>query len=76
MTSNPTLQLQGFTYPELFNSKGLIRLDQRFFEFLNEQNASLHDELLVYRSDNRAFTAIKTSELLISCAEVLENFLA
>ena len=73
---HPTLHLQEFTYPELFSAQGLTRLDQTFLTALNEENPKLHAQLLQYRSDNNDLTAIEISELLISCATILEQFLA
>jgi len=40
------------------------------------KDASLHDKLLVYRDDKSVLTDVETSELLIACANILENFLA
>lgn len=74
MTARPTLHLNQFTYPELFHSAGLNRLDQAFLAHLQEKAPSLHDKLLDYRQE-KPLNALETSELLISCATYLENFL-
>src|SRR3990167_568987 len=73
---NPTLQLSGFTFAELFNSDGLNRLDQAFLTQLKEKNSIIHEKLLVYRQSAPTFTDSETSELLIDCAKILEEFLA
>lgn len=72
---SPSLKLQGFTFSELFHSKGLMRLDQYFLDRLLEENAQLHASLLAYRNQTKLFTPIELSEFLIKCAEILENFL-
>lgn len=76
MTSRPSLQLNGFIFSELFHSDGLNRLDQAFLAELTIKNANLHAKLLAYRKAPYDFTAVETSELLIDCAMILEDFLA
>lgn len=76
MTSHPALSLNGFTFTELFHSSGLHRLDEAFLAELKQQQPLLHDKLLAYRQSATAFSALETSELLISCATILENFVA
>lgn len=75
-TSRSTLNLIGFDYPELFTAAGLARLDQAFLTYLEQQNASWHEKLLLYRTDAMAFSPPQTSELLIATAQILEAFLA
>ena len=70
--SNPSLNLAGFTFAELFHSEGLNRLDQ---DFLNLLNPDLRTRLLAYRSETTILTPLEISELLIECAKSLENFL-
>jgi NADPH-dependent glutamate synthase beta subunit-like oxidoreductase/NAD(P)H-flavin reductase len=76
MTSHPDLRLNGFNFNELFHSDGLNRLDQAFMAHLNSQSPDLHARLLSYRDTPDKFDSLETSELLISCATVLEDFLA
>lgn len=76
MTSSPTLHLNGFTFPELFQPDGLNRLDHEFLVYLQNQDVNLHEKLLQYRGETSDFTQLETSELLISCAIILEQFLA
>jgi len=76
MTSHPTLQLHGFSYAELFNASGLNRLDQAFLAALNSNNPTLHAALIAYRTGRIQQNPLEISELLISCAIVLEQFLA
>ncbi len=71
----PTLQLTGFSFPELFLPQGLLRLDQCFLSALQQFNPLLHDALLAYRQDNASLTPQTTSELLIACATFLDTFL-
>ncbi|MHB1946772.1 MAG: FAD-dependent oxidoreductase [Gammaproteobacteria bacterium] len=72
---NPTLELNGFTFAELFNAKGLQRLDRVFLDKLKAINIDAHTDLLAYREGTTPFSDIQTSELLLICAEVLETFL-
>jgi len=76
MTSAPELRLHQFTFAELFHSPGLARLDQAFITALSQKDASLAEQLLAYRQDAKAFSALEISELLIACAIYLEDFLA
>lgn len=70
--SNPSLNLTGFTFAELFHSEGLHRLDQHF---LNGLNPDLRARLLNYRLETTVLTPVEISELLIECANSLEDFL-
>jgi NADPH-dependent glutamate synthase beta subunit-like oxidoreductase/NAD(P)H-flavin reductase len=72
---NPTLNLNGFTFAELFHATGLERLDQQFLAQLQQTNPALQENLLAYRRETKPFNAIAISELLIACAPILENFL-
>jgi NADPH-dependent glutamate synthase beta subunit-like oxidoreductase/NAD(P)H-flavin reductase len=71
----PTLQLTGFTFAELFHAEGLQRLDQAFLAKLQETSPVLCENLLAYRQAESSLTPEMTSELLIDCAAVLDNFL-
>jgi NADPH-dependent glutamate synthase beta subunit-like oxidoreductase/NAD(P)H-flavin reductase len=63
-------------YQALFQAETLTQLDQQFLNHLHDQNSSLHDELIAYRSQSQPFTAIQISELLLATAPILEEFLA
>ena len=76
MTLCPVLRLNGFTHAELFHSAGLYHLDQVFLAQLKEKNTALHEKLLLYRTAPEQVSQLETSELLINCATILENFLA
>lgn len=76
MTPHPELRLNGFDFPELFHSEGLVRLDQAFLTHLNNENPERHAKLLAYRAHDETLSGLEISELLISCATILENFLA
>lgn len=73
--SNAILNLTDFTFAEIFNAEGLLRLDQAFLEQLKKFNSELHDDLIAYRNGSKSFTDFEISELLIACAIQLENFL-
>jgi len=70
--ANPELSLTGFTFAELFHSEGLYRLDQHF---LNTIDSDLRARLLDYREEKTTLTPVEISDLLIECANRLENFL-
>src|SRR3990167_4811955 len=74
--THPTLQLQNFTYNELFHSEGLHRLDQAYLVKLQTEAPELYAKLILYRTENHSLTQLEISELLISCAKILEDFLA
>lgn len=76
MTTQRELQLHDFTFNELMHSEGLNRLDQRFLNYLRDSSSELHEKLLAYRTQASSFSLIEISELLISCAIILETFLA
>lgn len=75
MTNHPTLHLKGFAFTDLFHSDGLNRLDQAFLAFLKTASPEQHAQLLAYRDNTLTATTLETSELLISCARILESFL-
>ncbi len=73
---SPTLRLQHVTFTELFHSDGLYRLDQAFLTQLKDAHPEWLTQLLAYRNEHHTLTTQETSELLISCATFLEQFLA
>ena len=75
MTTHPELRLNGFSFADLFDSAGLARLDQAFLAQLEKHNNSLHKQLIAYRAGD-TISDSETTELLISCATILENFIA
>ncbi len=66
---NSHAMLNGFTFSELFQSDGLLRLDQAYLASLS---VDLRQQLLDYRAD---IAPENESELLIILAQHLENFL-
>ncbi len=76
MASHSALKLNGFSFAELFHADGLARLDTAFLTQLSQKNADLHAKLLDYRAGLLPSASIETSELLISCAQILEDFIA
>lgn len=74
MTAHRALHLNGFTFPELFQSEGLSRLDQHFLVLLKEQSTETHHKLLAWRS-GQILASGDVSALLIDCAIHLERFL-
>lgn len=76
MPTAPKLQLNGFTFKELFQPQGLARLDQCYLDYLKDQDPDLQEALLAYRLDLRPFTPQQIGELLIESARYLEFFVA
>ncbi len=72
----PTLQLQGFTFAELFTADGIKRLDEAFLSELLLSNPDEHAALLAYRTGTHSATPLAISELLLACSPPLETFLA
>lgn len=70
--SDPALNLNGFTFAELFKSEGLYRLDQTFLDSIEPD---LRARLLAYRHHATELTPVELSEFLIEGARALENFL-
>lgn len=71
-----TLDLNSFSYAELFTAAGLCRLDQAFLTFLKTKNSTLFDQLLAYRQSPEATITAEVSERIIAWAKYLELFLA
>lgn len=69
-------KFNGFTFTELLQADTLKRLEQQFLNNLRSYDSSLHDELLAYRNEAKTFTPLQISELLLTCAPVLEKFIA
>jgi NADPH-dependent glutamate synthase beta subunit-like oxidoreductase/NAD(P)H-flavin reductase len=67
------LQLNHFTFAELFNSTGLKRLDTAFLDQLEQP---FQQNLIAYRQQTKSFTSLEISDLLIACSRNLEHFLA
>jgi len=74
--SQQTLHLSHFSFSELFHSEGLNRLDELFLSQLKTHHPDWHGKLLAYRLTKEYLPSQETSELLISCATFLEQFLA
>jgi NADPH-dependent glutamate synthase beta subunit-like oxidoreductase/NAD(P)H-flavin reductase len=74
--SNSALKLNGYDFADLFRAESLARLDQDFLAELNATHPQLHANLRAYRENSEKFSPIDTSELLITLARILEEFLA
>lgn len=64
----------GINFENLNSLSGLSKLDESFLCFVKEQNITLYDQILHYRS-NLTFTK-DYSEMLISLASILDDFIA
>ncbi len=68
------LELNGFSYKELFDPEGLARLDQCFFTHLNETAPAVVAQLKRYRAGVGARE--EQTQLILDLAPLLENFIA
>jgi NADPH-dependent glutamate synthase beta subunit-like oxidoreductase/NAD(P)H-flavin reductase len=77
MTGNPdSLSLSfGFSFPDLYRREGLERIDSRFLEHLRASDPGLEAKLLAARQNPDSLQPKQTSELLLSLAPHLEDFL-
>ena len=71
----PKLGVAGLVFRDLFQIKGLQKLDEEFLRLLR-QDPALHESLLAYRQAARQFTPLQISELLLACAPLVEDLLA
>ena len=69
------INLTNFTFKELFEAKGLARLDQQFLAELEQKAPNLYASLLNYRKSTESFTPVTISELLLAIAPFVESFL-
>ncbi len=74
--SAPLLQMEGFSFHELFLPEYLQKLDAQFMQELQAAAPELHEDLLAYRHERHPFGPIEISELLIAVAPYLESYLA
>ncbi len=65
----------GFTFPDLYQRDGLIKLDTKFLETLEQTDAPLHARLLAARHDPPAAHTKSGSELIIALAPHVEDFI-
>src|SRR5215470_34660 len=75
MTANPAL---GFdvSFDALYSRDGLAALDDRFIGYLKRRDAALAERLVAGRAMPEALPPKAQSELLITAAPVLQDFLA
>src|SRR3989338_4920958 len=66
----------GFSFDDLYDRDGLIRLDAAFLDFLGESDAGLRAQLEAARLSDTDLSSKAQSELLIALAPHLEDFLA
>jgi NADPH-dependent glutamate synthase beta subunit-like oxidoreductase/NAD(P)H-flavin reductase len=66
----------GLTFPELYSSAGLARVDRAFVADLARTDASLRARLDAARADPAALGRLGESQLLIALAPHVEDFLA
>ena len=72
--TSPALRF-GFSFADLYDREGLVRLDAAFIAFVREIDAALADRLVAGRNDPASLAAKAESELLIALAPHVEDFL-
>jgi NADPH-dependent glutamate synthase beta subunit-like oxidoreductase/NAD(P)H-flavin reductase len=72
----PQLTLKHFTFADLFIPIRLQQLDEAFLTYLSAYSSTLAMQLIAYREETQVFSKVQISELLITCARVLEDFTA
>jgi hypothetical protein len=65
----------GFSFADLYDREGLVRLDARFLQELGEANSTLRDRLELARQDQATASGKAYSELMIEVAPYLEDFI-
>src|ERR1700730_1215620 len=65
----------GFSFADLYDRSGLVRLDGAFVAHLGETDAALHNRLMTARSDPEAVEGQTESDLLVDLAPHLEDFI-
>jgi NADPH-dependent glutamate synthase beta subunit-like oxidoreductase/NAD(P)H-flavin reductase len=66
----------GFTFADLANREGLIRLDRQFLESLAGQDAALHQRLLAARATPADVAGRDESDLVVALGPHLDGFVA
>ena len=66
----------GFTFADLAERDGLIRLDRRFLGFIAERAPDVHARLLAARAEPDALGAKPEADLILALGPELEAFLA
>lgn len=75
-TQNNYLLSFGFTFEDLYEREGLLRLNLEFEKFLKEKNYEIHNLFDNLKINSKEFSKKEESYILIETARVLEDFLA
>ena len=65
----------GFSFEDLYEREGLVKLDGRFLHALESTDAALHQRLIAARAQPASLTDKQASELIIDVAPHLEDFI-
>src|SRR5690349_20055943 len=66
----------GFTFADLGEREGLVRLDQVFLDLLAAEDAALHMRLMAARAAPESMSVAEESALLVALAPHLDAFVA
>ena len=72
---NPLNSIFNLDFKDLYQRNGLIKLNQKFEEFLLEKNSEIAAEFFILKQNPQDFSIVKKSAILIDIARVLEDFL-
>ncbi len=64
-----------FSFADLYDRDGLVRLDRAFVAHLAETDIGLHDRLMAARRDPEIIEGLDESNLLVDLAPHLEDFI-
>ncbi|MDQ2948114.1 MAG: hypothetical protein M3Y27_19630, partial [Acidobacteriota bacterium] len=64
----------GFSFEDLYQREGLVKLDGRFLHALEATDAPLHQRLIAARAEPASLNDKQASELIIDVAPHLEDF--
>ena len=65
----------GFSFEDLYQRPGLVRLDERFLEWLQSASVELYNRLMEARSNPSALARKQQSDLIVDLAPHIEDFL-
>jgi len=65
----------GLTFEDLYEREGLVKLNQKFTEFLQEKNAAVAQQFFTLKQSQKTFSKRSESLILIDTARVFEDFL-
>src|SRR4051812_647144 len=72
---NSLKSFAGLTFQDLYEREGLIKLNQKFVEFLEEKNPVIAQQFSTLKQSQKTISKKSESLILIDTARVFEDFL-